>query len=352
MLGVRSFGLGCFDAGVKTGSAIRYGFLLQVSNDDLVYPKLMAWEGAFGFVPTELDRRHVSPEFCTFTVRGNVVDLDYLRYVFMWSETWRRVAGSSSGTNVRRRRLYADDFLSRQIPLPDMAQQRRISGRLHRLYRTRQLIALSAKRARSVVAALHNVLTRNVSCSRVRVGDVLALQRRAVAVDTSQTYREIGTRSFGRGIFHKEPISGVALGNKRVFEIHPGDLIVSNVFAWEGAIAVAGSSEQGCIGSHRFMTFVADPQGADPRYVCYFFLSEFGMPLIQSASPGAAGRNRTLGINAFEELRIPLPDIGEQRRIASLLDRAYDVLSRIEAREKQLDAIIASALNQAFADLV
>ena len=48
---------------------------------------------------------------------------------------------------------------------------------------------------------------------------------------------EIGVRSFGRGIFHKEPIDGTALGNKRVFRIEPGDLVLSNVFAWEGAVA-------------------------------------------------------------------------------------------------------------------
>ena len=43
---------------------------------------------------------------------------------------------------------------------------------------------------------------------------------------------------------------------KRVFRIEPGDLVISNVFAWEGAIAVASDDEAGTIGSHRFMTFV------------------------------------------------------------------------------------------------
>lgn len=62
-------------------------------------------------------------------------------------------------------------------------------------------------------------------------------------------------------------------------------------------------------------------------------------------------RNRTLGIKAFEDLKIPLPDIAEQRRIGYLLDQAYEVLHRIEAREKLLDALIASALNQAFGGL-
>ena len=59
-----------------------------------------------------------------------------------------------------------------------------------------------------------------------RVGAVLSLQRRRVIVDVNRVYREIGIRSFGRGIFHKEPVSGADLGAKRVFAIKPGDLVL------------------------------------------------------------------------------------------------------------------------------
>src|ERR1700757_3887287 len=90
----------------------------------------------------------------------------------------------------------------------------------------------------------------------VRVGDVLSLRRRSVRVNAYDEYREIGIRSFGQGIFHKEPVYGADLGNKRVFRVEPDDLVLSNVFAWEGAVAVASQAEVGMIGSHRFMTFV------------------------------------------------------------------------------------------------
>jgi hypothetical protein len=35
--------------------------------------------------------------------------------------------------------------------------------------------------------------------------------------------------------------------------------------------------------------------------------------------------------------------------MASVLDKAFDVLRRIEERERKLDALMASVLNQAFA---
>jgi type I restriction enzyme S subunit len=156
----------------------------------------------------------------------------------------------------------------------------------------------------------------------VRLGDVLELQRRRVALGAAEEYVEIGLRSHGKGVFHKPAVPGARLGSKMVYRVEPGDLVISNVFAWEGALAVASESERGLIGSHRFMTWI--PRNRDRvnvRYLCHYFLSESGLLLLRRASPGSAGRNRTLGISAFENTRIPLPDLSEQQRVAARLDR-------------------------------
>jgi type I restriction enzyme, S subunit len=171
-----------------------------------------------------------------------------------------------------------------------------------------------------------------MTVERVRVGDVLKLHRRAVEVEPSAEYREVGVRSFGRGIFHKEPIAGTDLGSKRVFRIEPGDLVISNVFAWEGAISVASEAEEGMIGSHRFMTFRPKDDRADTAWLAWFFLSEPGLELIRRASPGSAGRNRTLAIERFEALEIPLPSIDEQRRVARRLSQLDDAVGALSER--------------------
>src|SRR5487761_1225464 len=136
------------------------------------------------------------------------------------------------------------------------------------------------------------------------VGEVLSLKRRPVVVELDGEYEQIGIRAFGRGIFHKEPVNGAALGNKRVFWIEPGDLVISNVFAWEGAVAVASDAESGMIGSHRFMTFVPIDGRINTSWAAWFFRSDPGLELIRRASPGSAGRNRTLAIKRFEALEI------------------------------------------------
>ncbi len=167
---------------------------------------------------------------------------------------------------------------------------------------------------------------------RVRVGEVLRLVRRPVEVDPTMEYREIGVRSFGKGIFHKEPVVGADLGNKRVFRIEPDDLVISNVFAWEGAIALAGDDEAGMIGSHRFMTFKPKSDRISIDWARWFFCSEMGLGLVREASPGSAGRNRTLAISRFEAIEIPLPEVADQVRVASTFDKVFgdsDELSRL-----------------------
>jgi hypothetical protein len=183
-----------------------------------------------------------------------------------------------------------------------------------------------------------------VTGDRVRVGDVLRLERRRVDVQPEAEYVEIGVRSFGRGIFHKEPVSGTALGKKRVFRVEAGDLVISNVFAWEGAIAIASGEQTGKIGSHRFMTFVPADDRIDVQWAAWFFRSDQGLDLVRQASPGSAGRNRTLAIERFEQLEIPLPSVREQRRVAERLNEVEGLVRRIRA-----DLERAAALNDALA---
>jgi type I restriction enzyme S subunit len=182
-----------------------------------------------------------------------------------------------------------------------------------------------------------------------KVGVKLTLIRNPVRIDPAKTYRQIGIYSFGKGMIWRDPVPGPALSKLRYFELPTDVLVLSNIKAWEGAIAVSAAYDSEYIASNRFLSYLPiNNDEVDTRYLSYFFLSELGLRLIERISPGAADRNRTLGIKAFEDLKIPLPEIAEQRRISCLLSRAYEVLHHIEARAKLLDALLASALNQEF----
>lgn len=166
----------------------------------------------------------------------------------------------------------------------------------------------------------------------VRVGDVLAQERVPVEPQPEIEYVTIGIRSFGKGIFHYEPKPGAQLGSLRFFEVQPGRLMISNIKGWEGAMAVSDPSDAGCLASNRFLSYAASDDAVDVRWARWFFLSDHGLRLIQRASPGSADRNRTLAIERFENLEIPLPPLGEQRAAADGLDRLYAATGHLAAR--------------------
>lgn len=114
-------------------------------------------------------------------------------------------------------------------------------------------------------------------------------------------------------------------------------LVVSNIKAWEGAIAVSSGRDVGCVASNRFLTYQPIDDRIDVGWARWYFLSEPGIRLLGRASPGSADRNRTLAIDRFEALTIPLPPIDEQRRVAAHLDR-------IEAAAGQLRQRAAAAV--------
>ena len=185
------------------------------------------------------------------------------------------------------------------------------------------------------------------------LGSVLKLERIPLEVDPDTEYVQIGIRSFGKGIFHRVPIKGEDLSKLRYFELRPNRLIVSNIMAWEGAIAVSGDAEKDCVGSSRFLSYA--PAGeVDLSYINYFFQSEAGRALIRGTSTGTVLRNQTLSIKDFESMEIPLPNLSGQRKVVARLDsyfRFYETLSmRLSSKEvNSLNSLANGGVDQILA---
>lgn len=163
------------------------------------------------------------------------------------------------------------------------------------------------------------------------IGDCLRRVEHPVEVDSDALYTQIGIRSHGKGLFYKEPVTGESLGNKAVYWIEPDCFILNIVFAWEQAIGKTTQAEVGMIGSHRFPMYKPVNNLIDIDYLVYYLLTKRGTDILEAASPGGAGRNRTLGQDRFMKSRIVLPPLDEQQKIAEILstqDKAIELQGR------------------------
>ena len=180
------------------------------------------------------------------------------------------------------------------------------------------------------------------------MGKIAPITRRPITVKMESTYPELGIRSFGKGTFHKPAVRGVEIGSKKLFCLEPGDLVFSNVFAWEGAIAIAKAEDAGRVGSHRFIACAPKQGVATANFLCFYFLTEDGLRKLGDSSPGGAGRNRTLGLEALSATQVPLPPYEKQLGFDDLHSKV-DALKKLQTETAaELAALLPSILDKAF----
>ena len=137
-------------------------------------------------------------------------------------------------------------FLKMTVPLPSLDEQRRIVEKLDRvatLVDDRRNAIEAAER--ETQALLLKAFQRAIDGAPLRpMSEVAPLVRRPVEIDLDASYPKLGVRSFGRGTFHKPDLLGADLSWQKLFLVQQGDLVFSNIKAWEGAFAVAGPDDR------------------------------------------------------------------------------------------------------------
>ncbi len=290
MLGARWYAGGLFKKEVQTGQSIKAARVYRVQSGDFIYNRLFAWKGSFAVADRSAEGCYMSNEFPCFEVDSLRLDARYLLYYFVQSASWSKALGLSSGaTPNSRNRLKEKQFLQMTIPLPPLSEQHRLVGWIDGIsVRADEVAQLTEDVDASARALLLQAFWRIAgNAPRKPMSLVAPLIRRPIKVTADGIYAELGIRSFGKGTFHKPALSGTEIGSKRIFAIEPGDLLFSNFFAWEGAIAVAKQADSGRCGSHRFITCVPHDGVATPEFLCFYFLTREVLAIIGTASPGS-----------------------------------------------------------------
>jgi type I restriction enzyme S subunit len=288
---------------------------------DIVVNTMWAWMAAIGvsrhvgivspaygiYRPRAVDR--FEPKFLDYLLRTEVYRAEYLR--------------SSRGVTTSRLRLYPPDFLNIPFVQPPLDEQRLVvrfldwhGAQAAKLIRAKQSLL-------KLVAEEREALTQDVVSSpgtqQIRLGNVVDHVFRSVEREGARTYTPVGLYNRGRGIFQKPPTRGDDLGDSTFSWIEEGDLILSGQFAWEGAVALAGTDEAGCIASHRYHILRGKEELVQTIYLSSVLRTSFGHLLLNEHSRGAAGRNRPLNIRTLLKEKIPVPAPSEQARLGELV---------------------------------
>ncbi|HTV46987.1 MAG TPA: restriction endonuclease subunit S [Phycisphaerae bacterium] len=161
-------------------------------------------------------------------------------------------------------------------------------------------------------------------------------------------YTGLGMRSHGKGTFLKNLENPAKNLMEYLYEVQCDDLIVNITFAWEGAIAIARPTDTGALVSHRFPTFIFKRDAAIPDFFRYIILDKQFVYSLGIISPGGAGRNRVLNKNDFLKLRVFLPKVSEQQKIADCLSSLDELIATQELKLESLNAHKKGLMQQLF----
>lgn len=345
----RLWGKGLTLRGEVPGSAIAAARQYCAKTGQFLISRIDARHGAFGIVPEELDGALVSNDFPCFNIDASTV----LPHFFEWysrTPEFIDLCRRASEGSTNRVRMKEAKFLKMTVPLPSLDEQRRIVEKLDRV------AALVDDRRNAIEAAeretqalLLKAFQRAIDGAPLRpMSEVAPLVRRPVEIDLDASYPELGVRSFARGTFHKPDLPGAEVGNKKLFRICAGDLLFNIVFAWEGAVAVAQPEDEGRVGSHRFLSCVPAPETATVEFLRFYFSTPEGLQKLGEASPGGAGRNRTLGLKKLESLQVPVPPILRQHWFDGLQTKAREARAIRASTAQDVEALIPAMLHEIF----
>lgn len=331
--------------GVEIGTKNQF----KANHNQFLLSKIDAMNGAFGIVPKECNDGIITGNFWTYDINEKIIDREYLRLLCIKQEFTKFSLAASEGT-TNRKYLREDKFLNLSILLPLLPEQQRIVSKIESVKeRIEQIEKLRTEQVKDIKNLLFSKYTQMIENAEwLPMKEVAPIVRREVKLNEEELYPELGIRCFGKGTFHKPALTGLEVATKKIFQIKKGDLVFSNVFAWEGGIAVAKEEDNNRYGSHRFISCVADKEKALQEFLCFHFLSPKGLEDINACSPGGAGRNKTLGLNKLVKINVPVPDIALQKEFVELLNKVNAIKDQHSETEKELTQLLPALLDKAF----
>lgn len=240
------------------------------------------------------------------------------RFIFylLQSVDFKRLSDKTGVPGVNR-----NDVHKLNVALPPLSEQRKIAEILRTWDEAIEISTNLIELRRRQYLGLRNQLIDWWSNEQTRLGDLVDPVSRPVPKPVTP-YVAASIRSHGKGAYSRQVKDPATVAMDTLYEIKEGDLVANITFAWEGAIALIGEEQGGCLVSHRFPAYRPISSKVNSRFLRHAVRMSRFTYMLTTISPGGAGRNRVLNKKYFQNLNVPCPVLSEQDRIAQILDDA------------------------------
>lgn len=360
-LGVSLWGKGAYEREPADGGLTKYQQLFRAERGDIVVNKIWARNGSVAVVDDSLAGCHGSNEFPMFAPIEGRLDPRWMHWVTKTKEFWAQCDQKSQGTSGQNR-IKPEQFLDVEIPLPPLAEQRRIVARIEELAAKveearalrstcfDEIAALRASQSRKVFEGLpDNPVPLEEVCTAIidnlhsnpfyaDGGIVPCIRSSDVGYGTLDLE---GARRTDEAEYTKRTIRG---------EPQADDIVLVREGGGTGKCALVLPEHRFSLGQ-RVMMIRPDQSRVMPKFFLYQLLSPtIQEDQIQSLSKGSASPH--LNIGALRRFPFVLPNLNAQARIVAelnALQAKVDAVKRLQTdTAAELNAMLPAILDKAF----
>jgi type I restriction enzyme S subunit len=185
----------------------------------------------------------------------------------------------------------------------------------------------------------------------LKLGELLIQTKDIEKLDPLRTYKLLGIRLHGNGVFLREEKHGSNINAATLNKVKRQEFIFSRLFAWKGSFGLIPEEFDGCYVSNEFPTFHIDTTRILPKYLEFYFKQQPVWKEVEKLCEGttAVSRNR-LKEKHFLDIEIALPQLAKQEKTVAVLERLESEIEGIirQPVRANIEALRYSILRAAF----
>ena len=359
-LSVKLYGKGVTLDAPADGANVRMQRHQFAKPGQVILSEIWAKKGAIGIVPLEGEGALVTSHFFLFDIIETKVLPTFIAWLLKGNYFAEALDAQAHGTTGYAA-IRPKQFLTLEIPLPPLPEQRRIVSRIEALA-VRLAAAQFLRREASeetellLAAQLKNIRQKLLKSNlpKRKIGDIARVTSGGTPSRDNPTYWggdipwiKTGELIDGDNFESEEHITQEGMERSSA-QLFPAETILIALYGQgqtrgrTGRLMIEATTNQACC------AILPTPDILDPRFTQYWQRSLYYK--MREKSHGGAQPNWNGGM--IKNIEIALPPLEEQRRLVAYLDGLQAQVSHLRLRQAEtqqaLDALMPSILDKAF----
>jgi type I restriction enzyme S subunit len=358
-IGVRLWGEGAYEREPIDGAATQYPKLFQAKANDVIVNKIWARNGSVAVVPENLDGCYGSNEFPMFAPVQEKLEPRWFNWMTKTKDFWSKCDEKSRGTSGKNR-IRPQRFLTIEIPLPSLLEQRRIVTRIEGLMaKIEEMQYLRRQTVQETNALLKTSNQSVLGAPNKKVGEVAEVTKLAGFEYTKYftnampgdvvVIRAGNVRNTGLDLSNAMTITKEVSDALPRSQLKSGDVVMTFIGAKIGDVTSVQSNNPRLHCGPNVAKLTPNEQISDV-YLVKVLQSPLIQDQIQEITKSTA--QPSLSMKTIRLLRLPVPPIAEQNRIVGHLNKlqiSVNSLMGLQAETAtELGSLPRSILDKAF----